>query len=45
MTYSLNQPNQLAFVGGELEMASSEGPAEESEGFGVLVENNAEPRT
>jgi hypothetical protein len=44
MAHSLYQTDQLTFVGHELEMTSSEGSAEETEGSSVLMENGAEPR-
>jgi len=44
MAHCLHQPNQLAFVGGELEMAPCKGATEVSEGSRALVKDGAEPR-
>jgi hypothetical protein len=43
MAHGLDQTDQLTFIGRELEMMSSEGSAEESEGSSVLMENDTEP--
>lgn len=45
VAYRLHEPNQLAFIHGELEVPSSEGSAEEGEGSRALVEDDAKPRT
>jgi hypothetical protein len=45
MAHNLDQTDQLTFVGRELEMTSSEGSAEESEGSNILMENGTEPHT
>ena len=44
MPHSLHQPDELTLVGGKLEMASGERPAEESEGSRALMKDGAEPR-
>ena len=44
MSDSLYKPDQLPFVGGELEMARREWSAEEGEGTCALVEDRPEPR-
>lgn len=44
MSNDLDDPDQLPFVCGELEMVGREWPAEECEGTGTLVEDRAEPR-
>jgi hypothetical protein len=45
MPHGLNQADQFTFVGSQLDVAGSKGPAEEGQGTRPLAKNNAKPGT